>query len=697
MRNLILAVDLLVSLKNGFFSVLYWIFDKLCFILDFCQSLVRKLVGLDTIYYNGTKIDGQSGGSVTSDLVEIIIKTDVIRNIFISLLVLGIILLFITTFIAVWKTEWNFDKEGNSKTKVINASLKALFNFIAVPVIALFGIFVGNALLRAIDGATSGGASEIGMSRLLFSSMSTNAVRNIDDSFVKANLKTEVITIDGEEKTVNGIFLLFKGTSTNDIHEEDILEAFKTGFVLKGTSTIYQIFDDDEISGLSASSIASLNNKLQKGEEIVFSYDNTDLVKIFFDLSKMNFILAYLILIFMLKAMLEITFGLIKRIFNVVILFVISPPIVAITPINDKPLKEWTSIFVKNLLMAYTTIAIYNVFISIYPLFEKIALFPKAQVMQNYIISLFMICVGLMTLNELVKTISEILGWKGFDLNSQSTDKGKSLWGGAFGMAGSALKPLAAPVAIGKGIANFATNAKYTGLGNAVKQAALSGASAVANNSLVKSFTDGAGIKFKSLSAEAEKKRKEKLEKQVETGKQINVAPNNAKKDAEIDLQDAGNSLGYTGLDARNKQDRMLAQDSAYYDIKANDDYKGMQEYLEKKKRYQELQNQVRLDRNQRDELKNIKNYFDGGRGRYAGKTTAEYFEQDTLKEKYKAQQSYIDAYEIKRDLEEGKATSLAREENGVHYKKGSGQDVAAKKTKSALTKQQAKNKSEEE
>lgn len=308
-----------------------------------------------------------------------------------------------------------------------------------------------------------------------------------------------------------------------------------------------------------------------------------------------------------------------------------------------------------------------------------------------------MICVGLMTLNELVKTISEILGWKGFDLNSQSTDKGKSLWGGAFGMAGSALKPLAAPVAIGKGIANFATNAKYTGLGNAVKQAALSGASAVANNSLVKSFTDGAGIKFKSLSAEAEKKRKEKLEKQVETGKQINVAPNNAKKDAEIDLQDAGNSLGYTGLDARNKQDRMLAQDSAYYDIKANDDYKGMQEYLEKKKRYQELQNQVRLDRNQRDELKNIKNYFDGGRGRYAGKTTAEYFEQDTLKEKYKAQQSYIDAYEIKRDLEEGKATSLAREENGVHYKKGSGQDVAAKKTKSALTKQQAKNKSEEE
>ena len=54
--------------------------------------------------------------------------------------------------------------------------LKALFNFIAVPVITFFGIFVGNALLRAIDDATAGGTN-VKMSDIVMTSIATNALR----------------------------------------------------------------------------------------------------------------------------------------------------------------------------------------------------------------------------------------------------------------------------------------------------------------------------------------------------------------------------------------------------------------------------------------------------------------------------------------------------------------------------------------
>lgn len=497
--------DIVQGIKEFFYGILYAILKALCYVIDLCQILVKKLAGIevDGMLFNGQVVNGsESSTTVTGDIVEALIRTDVVRNLFISLLVLGIILLLIVTFVGVWKSEWEFGKEGNSKSKIINASMKALFNFIAVPVIAMFGIFVGNALLRAIDGATKGDENKSITSFVLSSAFADACVYNYrfegnNNQWVNANLQV-VYEKDSEGNIVydangdpvmkyQGILNLFKD-SRQDVHVDEILEAFQNNQKISKKTVEdgkYRIFSYD----------GEVNEKYTQillAGEFKFSFDDSDLVGMFFDNSKINYILMYIILFFMIKAMLTITFGLVKRLYYVVILFIISPPIVAMSPINDKALGSWRSAFIKNLCSAFVTIGIYNIFLSIYPIFKKIS-FPGVGNFVNFFVQLLMISVGLMTINSISSKLSDIFGVG--DVYSESVNKdGKSLWGGAFEMAGSGFKPFTfGAQVIGKGV-QYGMTAKYMGLGAAVKQMGKDATGAI-NKTPVGDFMAGSGAK----------------------------------------------------------------------------------------------------------------------------------------------------------------------------------------------------------
>lgn len=479
---------------NLLFTVLMWFKD----VFDMCYILVRKLAGIDTYYYNGQAMGtgAADSGTVTGDIIEVLIRSDIVQNLFLTLLVLGIILLIIVTFIAVWKTEWEFGKDGNSKSKVINAALKALFNFIAVPVITFFGIFVGNALLRAIDDATSGGEN-VKMSDIVLTSIATNALRADHQgetfNYELINLNN---TVNAETGQV-GLYQYFMN-SKGEIVTNDILTAFKNNSTIK-TSGVYYV----DATGMGMD-VLGVNQKLENGT-LVFTFDDEQVVNVFFDKGKFNYVLGYLVLIIMLKTMLEITFGLVKRLFYLVFLFIVSPPIVAMAPVNDKSLPKWREAFIKNAGSAFVTIGIYNIFLSIYPLFDRISLFGSSDrvlfgifplSLLNGFVSLLFVCVGLLVVNQISKAISEMFGVH--DLYDQSTEKGKSLWGDAFGLAGKALKPLTLPAkVVGKGT-EYVSSAFVNGPKDTFKRMGkdlLGGAGKMANAGPLAEMWKNAGVK----------------------------------------------------------------------------------------------------------------------------------------------------------------------------------------------------------
>ena len=101
--------EIVQAIKDFFFGILYWILKALCYVVDLCQILVKKLAGIDVdgLMFGNEIVNGsESSSTVTGDIVEILLRSDIVRNLFISLLVLGIILLLIVTFVGVCKTEW---------------------------------------------------------------------------------------------------------------------------------------------------------------------------------------------------------------------------------------------------------------------------------------------------------------------------------------------------------------------------------------------------------------------------------------------------------------------------------------------------------------------------------------------------------------------------------------------------------------
>lgn len=635
---------------NGICKFLYSIVKAIADLCSWCELLFRKFAGLDTYYMNGEKIEG--------DILQSILQTDIVKNLLISLLVLGIILLLIVTFVAVWKTEWDFGKDGNNKSKIIKAAFRALFNFIAVPVICLFGIFVGNALLKAIDSATSISGNGT-FSSLITSSMQSSSVRAdyMDSDYnyrlIMANTGAKIIDKDGKilsgktepdleagEEKVYGIYSLF--TSTNgDIDKAMITRYFENKEKVKNTQI--RIFEAD--GTLNNSSL--LNYKLKNGE-FVFDNQNDDIIEYFYDYTKMNFVATIIILIIITKAMLNMAFMLIQRLFSLTILFVISPPIVAMTPLNAKALDGWKGLFIKNATMGYLTIAVYNLFMSIYQVFKNITLFPDTGVLiiPNYFVNLLIICAGLMTIDSLSSTLADKLGLGIGGLTPSKDDN----WGKAFGMVGKGFSWAGTPVkAVGKAV-EYGNVARYKGLGQAAKQMKTESLGSLKKiaGPLNKTIDEVKGIK--KPYDNASKFRKEAGISDVK--KQVNVT----KQDLKAQANAALNNLGEKQVGVNGIRSNKIANS-----INNDQDYKA---YREQMKTLNELSsiNPEEMTSEQTKALKDANDYIT----KLSNETTTINGKQMSMLDKYNNYDSFNEARD-KYDKVNGQKTftNLVRENDG--------------------------------
>ena len=119
--NIILLAGIADAIKNfitGFFGALLSIIPKTIYalctlifsIMDVLQILIRKVAGLDQIYY--TSVDWTTTGGQSNDIVFNFIQniflgqTPILTNVFWAMMILGVVMLFITTLIAVLKYEY---------------------------------------------------------------------------------------------------------------------------------------------------------------------------------------------------------------------------------------------------------------------------------------------------------------------------------------------------------------------------------------------------------------------------------------------------------------------------------------------------------------------------------------------------------------------------------------------------------------
>ncbi|MBR4124221.1 MAG: hypothetical protein IKR12_01480 [Clostridia bacterium] len=432
-------------------------------IADICQLIFRKFAGLSDGLMVGNKV-------VEGDLVYYLFQHPIVKNLLISLALLAAFILIIATFVGTIKTE--FAKDGNNnKRKVIKNAFRGLANFVLVPVICMFGIFIGNALLRAIDGATGGGSGSLASQMFLVGGYNANRARmsenngaDRDNNPYELGSFGDVLTgqSDGGAESGYGNFGIFLddgGNSLTGRRAADKIDAFfENGAIItkaqmenmspiqhtlkfSALSTYYGgaladnvkvDYKDIDYGGSNdyASRSESITN--DNGEvlipytaEITFSVYNAGLVYYYYDLTlgTFDYFISTIAMLFCAYTLLVTVLGLIKRLFMLTTLFVISAPVCAIYPIDEgKALERWRTEFIKETLSAYSTVVVMNIFLSLLPIIKEITVFanngdlgilgniPMIKGFANYLARVLIVVAGLLFFKDASKTIASIIG-----------------------------------------------------------------------------------------------------------------------------------------------------------------------------------------------------------------------------------------------------------------------------------------------
>ena len=388
-------------------------------ILDAVQLLFRKLAGLDTYYVNGEATNG--------DIVLSLFNNQTVQNVFWSLVILAVVLLIIVTIVSLIKQETlaTGDKDRKSKSKIFSSALRALLNFFMVPVVAILGIFMGNALLKSLDGATNQGEITRA-SVMIFRACSQDANRaRLSETF-----RDDLYGTNGKDG-INNMGVISAST------KEGIANAIDMAFEQSASFTPKK-FDFDNLDGLgnifSTSDecyykyVLSISNDNDLSS---FSIYNPDQVFYYYDLSHFNYILALIALIIIVWILLEAAIGLIKRMFEIVILLCISPVVCSVMPLDENPIKEWKKMFIQNVLLAYSVVVSLNLMMMLFGPLKTITLFGAndGSVLStigglglNSFLQLLITCAGFMFFKNFSKDLAALIGIKE-DLFNQTKDQ----------------------------------------------------------------------------------------------------------------------------------------------------------------------------------------------------------------------------------------------------------------------------------
>ncbi len=352
-------IDYFLSL---IYKLVYEILKVFFIIIDFVQLLFRKIAGLDTVSYSGNAISG--------DIAWWLFQQKAVTDVLISLTVVAVVMVFMATFIAIVRNHYKAkDSKETAVGPVIGQAFKALISFAFVPVVCYFGVFVSNGLLRTIDQATRISDS-LTISGELFSASAMNSNRaRLNSDFAATLASTEGLNF--------GIFI---DDNTGSLTAETAADKIDKAFASKLDIDDQELTINDSMAGCGF-----MFHQNSIGTVTQFDYMNTDLVYVYYDLSKFNWLFAFVSCFFITTTLLVAAMGVVQRLFEITILFAISPPFIALMPLDGgKAFGNWAKKFIQSTICMYGTVVALNFFFIVAPLLQNIDLFYTAEEIKAY-------------------------------------------------------------------------------------------------------------------------------------------------------------------------------------------------------------------------------------------------------------------------------------------------------------------------
>ena len=498
-----LLLDVWESMLAGvgdFFSFipqcLYFICASCLQVIDFAQLLFRKIIGLDTYSFNGTVAvnpvdfgDGSSGDLVLQILQKIFLNEDfsVLKTAFISMLILGSILLVITSITAILRMEYNPTKKADgkkdwSKGGIVWSMIKAVVSFFAIPVICYFGVFIGNIALYGLDQATS--PSDTNLSALddsvvknLRPSVSTGSTTSYDYYIFWGQISESKFT------PMSGSAIRLSLYSANKVRLDDsFYQVLQEEDTAEGATINFGIlnqYNDIEHTANAIDTLFMLNARLKTPQQIntahqgnvLFKHKGTveyfnrydvGLVSYYYNLWYFNWPVAIAFILIAGKIFLNLIFGLIGRIYMVFGLLLVSPIAASMWPLDGGgAISGFRKKFVSTVAGAYSSIVAMNLFYLIYPVINSFSFLGTGGVFgaADYLFQLFFIIAGLLTIKKFDGMFA------GFISADSIMSSGEELAGGVMGTAAQTLGVATGAAKVGIGAAKLLASPISAGIG----------------------------------------------------------------------------------------------------------------------------------------------------------------------------------------------------------------------------------------
>ncbi len=379
------------AIVDFFFLLFYFLFRAISYIVSFVEALFRRLAGLDSMNINGVEVGGSSG----TDLVYGLILNKSVQNLFWSILGFSIILLVILTIIALVKSEFTLDLKASAKGPIIGRALKALINFFLVPIFTIIAILGVNMLTQALGelfiGNNGGGivakcflvgahnANRLRLNDsestqfyeylhsgnfLWYNKDNTNKDNTGSNSAQGENPFKDFATAEEMAKFIDECF-------TSDTHSEESSTQGSTGLInpiysvdyreLDDASAFYDYLDDGHSYAPWHTLMWGYPTKPSNSGNLPM-YDTTAF-NYYYNPREFDFILAIGTAVIISWNLLTVCLALLKRAFELVILFVLSPAMISIAPLdNGNALDSWRKEVSKRALAIIGPLFAYNIF-----------------------------------------------------------------------------------------------------------------------------------------------------------------------------------------------------------------------------------------------------------------------------------------------------------------------------------------------
>ena len=128
------------------YDLLYILQKSICYLLDFIREVFCKLAGIETVSIGGEQ----------EDILTHFILSDGIRNAFLGVFLVGVILLFVFVIIAIIKSETADPQHKKTKGQILVKALQSFVIFLLIPFLLVAGIMLANVIVGAIHGSMTG-------------------------------------------------------------------------------------------------------------------------------------------------------------------------------------------------------------------------------------------------------------------------------------------------------------------------------------------------------------------------------------------------------------------------------------------------------------------------------------------------------------------------------------------------------------